>query len=118
MKWLLNVPPYSITSFAHLVNLFNSQFSCSRAFEKLTSDLYRITQTEGESLRDYLTKFGKESLNIPHLDVPTAVEAFKMGLLKGSPFYEDLVMTPCRNLDEVRNRALRFIRLDDDKKDP
>ncbi|KAJ0521635.1 putative transcription factor MYB-HB-like family [Helianthus annuus] len=24
LKWLLNVPPHSITSFAHLVNLFNS----------------------------------------------------------------------------------------------
>ena len=32
LKWLLNVPPYSITSFAHLVNLFNSQFSCRRSF--------------------------------------------------------------------------------------
>uniref|UniRef100_A0A251USD1 Uncharacterized protein n=1 Tax=Helianthus annuus TaxID=4232 RepID=A0A251USD1_HELAN len=46
----------------------------------------------------------------------TAVEAFKMGLLKDSLFYDDLVMTPCRNLDEVRTRALRFIRLEDDKR--
>ncbi|KAJ0682811.1 hypothetical protein HanPI659440_Chr16g0651551 [Helianthus annuus] len=44
LKWLLNIPPHSITSFAHLVNFFNSQFSCSRSFEKLTSDLYRIIQ--------------------------------------------------------------------------
>jgi hypothetical protein len=39
-----------------------------------------------------------------------------MGLSKDSPFYEDLVMNPCRKLDEVRNRALRFIRLEEDKK--
>ncbi|XP_076945345.1 uncharacterized protein LOC143616391 [Bidens hawaiensis] len=45
-----------------------------------------------------------------------AVEALKMGLKKDSPVYDDLVMTPCRNLDEVRNRALRYIRLKDDKK--
>ncbi|KAF5777072.1 hypothetical protein HanXRQr2_Chr12g0531361 [Helianthus annuus] len=43
LKWLLSLPPYSITSFANLVNLFNNQFSCSRKFERLTSDLYRIT---------------------------------------------------------------------------
>ncbi|KAJ0845440.1 putative retrotransposon gag domain-containing protein [Helianthus annuus] len=108
--------PYSITSFANLVNLFNNQFSCSRKFEKLTSDLYRITQNHNESLRDYITKFSKESLDIPNLDMATAVEAFKMGLLKDSLFYDDLVMTPCRNLDEVRTRALRFIRLEDDKR--
>ena len=43
LKWLLSLPPYSITSVANLVNLFNNQFSCSRKFERLTSDLYRIT---------------------------------------------------------------------------
>ncbi|KAJ0726239.1 hypothetical protein HanPI659440_Chr12g0468041 [Helianthus annuus] len=39
-----------------------------------------------------------------------------MGLLKDSQFYDDFVMTPCRNLDEVRTRALRSIRLEDDKR--
>ncbi|KAJ0867449.1 putative retrotransposon gag domain-containing protein [Helianthus annuus] len=116
LKWLLSLPPYSITSFANLVNLFNSQFSCSRRFERLTSDLYRVTQGQNESLRDYITKFSRESLEIPNLDITTAVEAFKMGLLKDSQFYDDLLMTLCRNLDEVRDRALRFIRLEDDKR--
>ncbi|KAF5764494.1 putative retrotransposon gag domain, aspartic peptidase domain superfamily [Helianthus annuus] len=116
LKWLLSLPPYSITSFANLVNLFNNQFSCSRKFERLTSDLYRVTQGHNESLRDYITKFSKESLDIPNLDMATAVEAFKMGLLKDSLFYDDLVMTPCRNLDEVRTRALRLIQLEDDKR--
>ena len=92
LKWLLNVPPYSITSFAHLINLFNSQFSCSRTFERLTSDLYRITQGSDETLRSYVNKFGRESLDIPNLDITTAVQAFKMGLQKNSPFYDDLVM--------------------------
>ncbi|KAK1411207.1 hypothetical protein QVD17_37753 [Tagetes erecta] len=116
LKWLLSLPPYSITLFAYLVNLFNNQFSCSRSFERLTSDLYRITQSNSESLRDYVSKFGIEVLEIRNLDMATAVQAFKMGLKKDSPFYDDLVMTPCRNLDEVRTRALRFIRLEDDKK--
>ncbi|KAK1432045.1 hypothetical protein QVD17_08934 [Tagetes erecta] len=116
LKWLLSIPPHSVSSFAHLVNMFNNQFSCSRSFEKLTGDLYRVTQKSTESLRDYITRFGKESLEIPNLDMAAAVEAFKMGLQKNSLFYEDIVMNPCRNLDEVRSRALRFIRLEDDKK--
>jgi hypothetical protein len=116
LKWLLSLPPYSITLFAHLVNPFNNQFSCSRTFERLTSDLYRVTQARGESLRDYVAKFGRESLDIPNLDIATSVEAFKIGLLKDSRFCDDLVMNPCRNLDEVRTRALMFIRLEDDKR--
>ncbi|KAF5810461.1 putative retrotransposon gag domain-containing protein [Helianthus annuus] len=82
LKWLLSLPPYSITSFANLVNLFNNQFSCSRKFERLTSDLYRVTQSHNESLRDYITKFSKESLDIPNLDMATAVEASKWDCLR------------------------------------
>ncbi|XP_076960082.1 uncharacterized protein LOC143636350 [Bidens hawaiensis] len=111
LKWLLSLPPFSVTSFSHLVNLFNSQFSCSRKFEKLTSDLYRVIQPSDESLRDFVTRFGREALEIPNLDMTTAFEAFKMGIQRSSPFYDDLVITPCRTLDEVRNRELRFIRL-------
>lgn len=33
-----------------------------------------------------------------------------------SPFYEDLGMIPCKKLKEVRNRALRFIGPEEDKK--
>ena len=38
-----------------------------------------------------------------------------MGLRKDSPFYEDLVMTPCKRLDEVRCRPLMFIMLEEDR---
>jgi hypothetical protein len=116
LKWLLNLPPNSITSFAHLINMFNVQFSFSRAFEKLTTDLYRVVQNQNESLRDFVNRFSKEALDIPSLDMPTAVEAFKRGLYGDTSFYSDLVMNPCRNLDEVRTKALRFIRLEEDKK--
>ncbi|XP_076895161.1 uncharacterized protein LOC143547678 [Bidens hawaiensis] len=74
-----------------------------------------ISSVCGEPLRQFLTKFGQEALEIPNLDVSTAVEALKMGLQKDSQFYQDLVMTPCRNLDEVQNRALRLIRLEEDQ---
>ncbi|XP_076942954.1 uncharacterized protein LOC143613005 [Bidens hawaiensis] len=116
LKWLLSVSPFSIKSFAHLVNLFNNQFSCSIKFERLTIDLYRVTQGKDEPLRDFVSKFSKKALEIPNLDVATAVQAFKMGLKKDTFFYEYIVMNPCRNLDEARNRALRFIRLEEDRK--
>jgi hypothetical protein len=101
LKWLLSIPANTITSFSHLINLFNTQFSCSRSFEKLTSDLYRVIQKHDESLRDFITRFSREALDVPNLDMATAVEAFRMSLNRDSQFYEDLVMNPCRNLDEV-----------------
>ena len=62
-----------------------------------------------------MSRFGKKTLDILNLDMATVVETFKMGLKKYSLFYEDLVMTPCKRLDEVRSRAFRFIRLEEDK---
>nr|XP_043619741.1 uncharacterized protein LOC122591543 [Erigeron canadensis] len=115
LKWLQSLPPLSINSFADLTNLFYSQFSCSRTFEKLIDDLYKIIQKPHESLRDFMTRFTKESLNIPKLDMLTAIQALQRGFHKGSKFQEDLIMTPCRNLDEAKVRAARFIRLEENE---
>ncbi|KAL7586986.1 hypothetical protein Lser_V15G37217 [Lactuca serriola] len=87
----------------------------TRIIEKITSDLYRVVQYPKEKLMDFVNRFGREALSIPKINMATAVEAFKMGLRKDSPFYEDLVMTPCKRLDEVRCRALRFIRFEEDR---
>lgn len=82
-----------------LVNIFYNLFSCNKSFNKLTSDLYRISQESDESLREYLSRFKNEALNIPYLEVETVVGVLNMGPKKDSPFYEDLMMTPCRKLD-------------------
>ncbi|XP_023737251.1 uncharacterized protein LOC111885204 [Lactuca sativa] len=95
--------------------MFNNQFSCSRTFEKITSDLYQVVQDPKEKLRDFVNRFVREALSIPNIDMATAVEAFKLGLRKDSSFYEDLVMTACKRLDEVRCRALRFIGIKEDR---
>jgi hypothetical protein len=115
LKWLLALPNCSISSFANLVNAFNLQFSCSKTFEKITGDLYKIKQRSDESLKDYMNRFTKESLEITKLDMTTAVEALKSGLMKDTLFYRELVMNPGRDLDDVRNRAIRFIRLEEDE---
>lgn len=87
----------------------------TKSFVNNWNDLYRITKKFYEYLIYYHRMFGREALNIHRLEVVTVVEAFKMGLEIESPFYEDLVMTTCMKLNEVRNMALRFIRLEEDK---
>ena len=77
LKRRLNDPPYSITSFAHLINLFNNQFSCSITFKKITSDLYRVVQDPKESLRTFGNRFSREALSIVNIDMESVVEAFK-----------------------------------------
>ncbi|XP_076949750.1 uncharacterized protein LOC143622513 [Bidens hawaiensis] len=96
-------------------SVYGYYFLCcnSRSFERLTSDLYRVTHDKDEPHRYFVSKLSKEALEIPNLDVSTAVQAFKMCLKKDTSFYEDLVM----NLDEARNRALRVNVVDDNGDD-
>lgn len=74
-----------------------------------------MVQVPKESLGDFVNRFGMEAQSIPNIDMVIVVEAFKMVLKKGFSFYEDLVMIPCKRMNEVRSRALRFIRLEEDK---
>ena len=75
-----------------------------------------MVQDPKERLRDFVNRFGREALGIPNIDMTTAVEAFNVGLKKDSPFYEKLVMTPCKRMEKLRSRAIRFIRHKEDKK--
>ncbi|KAI3821416.1 hypothetical protein L1987_08984 [Smallanthus sonchifolius] len=62
-----------------------------------------------KGFRDYISRFGRESLDIPNIDVATAVQAFKMGLKRESPFYEDLEMNPCWNFVRPQTREASLI---------
>ena len=42
-----------------------------------------------------------------------AIEAFQMGLLRGSPLYREL--TICQTFEEVQMKAMAFVRLEEDK---
>ena len=116
MMWWKNIPLNSISSYSQLVNMFLNQFAGSRTLDKRTTDLYRIVQGAGESLKDYLTRFNMEVLTVPRLEPATAMEAFRMGLKQSHPFYNDLTQNPPNTLDEIRDRAMQHIRVEEDKK--
>nr|XP_017250644.1 PREDICTED: uncharacterized protein LOC108221266 [Daucus carota subsp. sativus] len=117
LQWYVSLPNGSIETFADLVDAFNLQFASSRVFEKTTSDLYKIVQGFREPLRDYLTRFNREKVTITNCDTPTAIEAFRRGLEKDSPLYDELTKYPCKTLDDVQAKAMAQVRLEEDKKE-
>ncbi|XP_074374437.1 uncharacterized protein LOC141714840 [Apium graveolens] len=115
LQWFVNLPQGSIRTFADLIDAFNLQFVRSRVFEKTTSDLYKIVQRSREPLRDYLTRFNREKVAITNCDVPTVIEAFRRGLERESPLYEELTKYPCRIMDAVQAKAMAQVRLEEDR---
>ena len=42
------------------------------------------------------------------------MEAFRQGLRRGSPLYNELTMYPCKTFEDVQMKAMAFVRLEED----
>ncbi|XP_021714757.1 uncharacterized protein LOC110682741 [Chenopodium quinoa] len=114
LTWFIKLDNGTIRSLAGMVNLFKVQFASSRKIEKQSSDLYRVVQRHGESLRDYLNRFNREKIGIHKCDAPTTIEAFRRGLLDHSELYKELTKYPCTTFEDVQAKAMAQVRFEED----
>ncbi|XP_021737565.1 uncharacterized protein LOC110704094 [Chenopodium quinoa] len=114
LTWFINLDNGTIRSFAGMVNLFKIQFASSRKIEKQSSDLYRVVERHGESLRDYLNRFNREKIGIHKCDAPTTIKAFRRGLLDHSELYKELTKYPCTTFEDVHAKAMSQVRFEED----
>ncbi|XP_068476542.1 uncharacterized protein [Phaseolus vulgaris] len=68
----------------------------------------RYTQYQGESLKDFLNRFGAQIVRLPGKDEEMFVHAFKKGVLPG-PFSELLIRSHPVTFAEIRRRAVAHI---------
>ncbi|XP_021760039.1 uncharacterized protein LOC110724827 [Chenopodium quinoa] len=97
-----------------MVNLFKIQFASSRKIKKQSSNLYRVVQRHGESLRDYLNRFNREKNGIHKCDAPTTIKAFRRGLLDHSELYKELTKYPCTTFEDVQAKAMAQVKFEED----
>ncbi|XP_056686003.1 uncharacterized protein [Spinacia oleracea] len=76
-KWL---PKGSVYNYRQLEAEFMLRFISRQQRKKTSGELMAITQKNGESLRDYLTRFNNESTSIPNLQQEIAVVALMRGM--------------------------------------
>ncbi|KAF3508927.1 hypothetical protein F2Q69_00007455 [Brassica cretica] len=89
LQWYINLPSMSIASFAILSDKFVEQFASSRNLEKTSDGLYEILQHRAEPLRGYIARFNQEKVVIPECSIPTAIAAFKRGLIPDGDLFKD-----------------------------
>ncbi|XP_068476909.1 uncharacterized protein [Phaseolus vulgaris] len=89
---------------------FSSSLSCSwsRAPPVVSYDLFDVPQNQGESLRDYLSRFGAQVVRLSSKDEDMLVHAFKKGVLPG-PFSESLIKNHPSTFAEIRRPAVAHI---------
>ena len=104
----MSLPTGHITNFQQFSKLFVEQYIVNKASPRVSYDLFNIRQYQGESLRDYLNRFGAQMVRSPAKDEEMLVNAFKKGVLPG-PFCEVLIRAHPATFPEVRRLAVAHI---------
>jgi len=58
MDWFISLPDGHKTSFAQLTKLFREQYIANHAPPPVSYDLFDVRQYQGESLKEFLNRFG------------------------------------------------------------
>ncbi|XP_068476196.1 uncharacterized protein [Phaseolus vulgaris] len=108
LEWFVSLPTGHITSFQQFSKLFVDQYIVNKAPPKVSYDLFDVRQYQGESLRDYLNRFGAQMVRSPAKDKEMLVYAFKKCVLP-EPFSEALIRGHPAMFAEVRRLAVAHI---------
>ncbi|GKV26689.1 hypothetical protein SLEP1_g35945 [Rubroshorea leprosula] len=98
-RWYHKLPRHSIDSYSQLAKLFSNKFASQREIKRTTTELMQVNQKEGESLRDYMQRFNKATLDIDNVPDTICLSALLHGLRRGR-FLDDLLENPPRTWNE------------------
>ena len=89
-KWAQSLPNGSISNFDELVERFKSHFSLRTDRTKQSIEMMSIRKGKDESLRNYVSRFDKESLQVLNPKENILTFAFRQGLNSNRPESEAL----------------------------
>ncbi|GKV04476.1 hypothetical protein SLEP1_g16631 [Rubroshorea leprosula] len=106
--WYYSLPPRSISSYTEMASAFATKFSSRRLTRKTTSELMRVKQKDGESLKNYMSRFNDAVLEVSSFDQAMGIAAVISGL-KHDRFRDSLIKHDATTFSEVNDRSLKFI---------
>jgi len=66
-EWFISLPDGHITSFHQFAALFREHYLVNKAPTRLSYDVFYVKQYQGESMKDYLNRFGIQVVRLkPH----------------------------------------------------
>ena len=104
--WFGKVLPSTIAKFEQLSKGFVHHFIGGQRHKKPTGHLLNIRQAGGELLRQYVTRFNKELLQVDEAKDQVILRTFKVGLLPGD-FFFSITKSPLRIVVELLYKGRR-----------
>ncbi|XP_068477212.1 uncharacterized protein [Phaseolus vulgaris] len=97
-----------ITTFDQFATLFREQYLINRAPPRISYAVFDIKQYQGESLKEFLNRFGVQVVRLKPTNEAMTVHAFTKGMLPVR-FSESLLRYYPKMFCEIRRRAMAHI---------
>ncbi|XP_050256497.1 uncharacterized protein LOC126701998 [Quercus robur] len=111
-EWFTKLPTSSIDSFEQLSNTFLRHFVGGQCPKRPTDHLLTIRQGEKETLRSYVKRFTRETLEVNEVDDKVQLTNFKAGL-KSREFVVSLTKNPLKTMAEMLLKAQKYMNIED-----
>ena len=110
--WFSKIPPGTITDFEQLSKGFVCHFIGGQIHKKPTSHILNIQQVEGEPLRQYVTRFNKELLQVGETEDQIILTTFQAGLLP-EDFSFSINKSPPETVAELLRKTQKYMNAKD-----
>ncbi|KAL7603871.1 hypothetical protein Lser_V15G20002 [Lactuca serriola] len=107
--WFKTLHPGNISNFVQLKYLFLTNFMQLRKYKGDSHSIIGCKQKEGESVREYFTRFINATLDVPGHEEGLIAVAFTWGLLPG-PLSQKLMGKKPQTRAELKERVERYLR--------
>ncbi|GKV36702.1 hypothetical protein SLEP1_g44802 [Rubroshorea leprosula] len=97
-----HLPPRSISSYTEMASAFATKFSSRRLIRKTTSKLMRVKQRDGESLKNYMSRFNDAVLEVSSFNQTVGIAAVISGL-NHDWFRDSLIKHPTTTFSEEKD---------------
>ncbi|XP_070018073.1 uncharacterized protein [Nicotiana sylvestris] len=120
MIWYHNLPLNSIDSFAMLADSFVKAHTGAIKIATRKSDAFKIRQRDNEMLREFVSRFQMERMDLPPVTNDWAIQAFTQGLNERSSIAscqlkQNLIEYPSVTWADGHNRYQSKIRVEEDQ---
>jgi len=112
LEWFVSLPDRHISTFDQFATLFREQYLINKAPPRISYDVFDIKQYQGESLKEFLNRFGVQVVRLKPTNEAMTVHAFIKGMLPG-PFSDSLLRYYPKTFCEIRRRVMAHIAAED-----
>ncbi|XP_023900819.1 uncharacterized protein LOC112012667 [Quercus suber] len=111
-EWFTKLSTSSIDNFKQLSNAFLRHFIGGQRPKRPTDHLLTIKQAEKETLRSYVKRFTRETLEVDEADDKVQLTTFKAGL-RSREFVASLAKNPPKTMAEMLLKAQKYMKAED-----